>query len=240
MGPVEWQCEVSPFCQGVLRARWPNVLRFGDAATVDWAKAPEVDVVCAGFPCQPVSYPGSQGAERDRRWLWPEVERCIRVVRPRILLLENVPGILPRALGLVLGGLASCGYDAEWGVLPASAVGATQPRRRVFVLANRLRVGREECSSPHDEDRPYEARNEFDRRDPFPPGRGDLHAWARFLAAHPGAQPGVCRDAHGIPARVDRIRALGNAVVPAVAEAIGRRALLIDEATWGPSTPTHV
>ncbi len=98
-----------------------------------------VDLLSAGFPCQPVSLAGKRRAQEDERWLWPHVARVVCEVRPRIVALENVPGLLVRGFGDVLGELAALGFDAEWLCLRASEFGAPHIRRRVFVLAWRER-----------------------------------------------------------------------------------------------------
>lgn len=105
------------------------------------------DCVIAGFPCPPVSVAGKRGGAEDERWLWPEVVRMLRAVEPRWVFLENVRGLLSinagREFGEVLGDLARLGFDAEWLVLSADAVGAAHERERVFVLAeNAGSVGR--------------------------------------------------------------------------------------------------
>lgn len=97
-----------------------------------------VDLVSAGFPCQPFSYAGKQRGSDDERWLWPDVARVVREIRPSLVFLENVPGLLAHGLGDVLGDLAACGYDAEWDVFRASDVGAPHLRERIFVLAWRV------------------------------------------------------------------------------------------------------
>lgn len=94
-----------------------------------------VDCVTAGFPCQPVSLAGKRRAQADERWLWPQIVRILREVRPRYVFLENVPGLLVQGFGDVLGDLASLGFDAEWGVFSAAEAGAPHRRERVFVLA---------------------------------------------------------------------------------------------------------
>lgn len=98
-------------------------------------KLEPVEVICAGFPCQPVSLAGKQLGQADGRWLWPEVSRLVRELRPRYVALENVPGLLVRGFGDVLGDLAETGYDAEWTCIRAADVGAPHRRERVFVLA---------------------------------------------------------------------------------------------------------
>jgi DNA (cytosine-5)-methyltransferase 1 len=101
-----------------------------------------VDIVTAGFPCQPASVAGTQLGVDDDRWLWPLITRVIRDVGPRYVLLENVAGLLGvgrgAAFGEVLGDLAECGFDAEWGLYSAQEVGAPHLRERVFVFAWRV------------------------------------------------------------------------------------------------------
>lgn len=94
-----------------------------------------VDGIIGGIPCQPYSCAGRQLGEADERDLWPAFLRVVREVGPRFVLVENVPGLLARGLGRVLGELASCGYDAEWDSLPAQAVGAPHRRDRVWIVA---------------------------------------------------------------------------------------------------------
>lgn len=243
---VVGQVEIDPFCRAVLAKHWPEVPRHDDVRTaVDWwlgEPRPAVDVVAGGFPCQPVSLAGLRLAQEDERWLWPAAHMVIRDLRPRYAILENVPGLLGRGMGDVLADLATIGYDAEWDCIPASAVGALHRRNRVFIVAyaqgHRRGTGRPGRPLGSDPDRPAvaaaglapttdAAREGRSPRRPvgcgpasagsenadWPvPGRGTW--WA--------TEPDVGRVAYGIPARVDRLRALGNAVVPQVAEHIGR------------------
>lgn len=130
-----WQCEIDSFASKVLRKHWPKVPNLGDVTQVDWSQVERPDLVCGGFPCQPVSAAGRRLGDQDARWLWPEFARCLRELRPRYALLENVPGLLSRGFGEILGDLADLGFDAEWGRIPAAAVGAPHLRWRVFVVA---------------------------------------------------------------------------------------------------------
>lgn len=148
---VRWQVENDPFCLRVLEKHWPTVKRYGDIREVKGNELEPVDLICGGFPCQPVSCAGRRRAQSDDRWLWPEFIRIVRMVRPRIVLVENTPGIASAgaeqdedgewiearglALGEVLGDLASSGYDAEWDCIPAIALGAPFLRYRVFIVA---------------------------------------------------------------------------------------------------------
>lgn len=142
LGPVRWQVENDEFCRQVLARHWPDA----DRTVVDVRHAGRdnlapVDVLCAGFPCQPVSLAGRREAQADARWLWPEVARIVGELRPEYVFLENVPGLLTaghgRAFGDVLGSLAALGYDAEWDCFRASDVGAPHRRERWFLLAYR-------------------------------------------------------------------------------------------------------
>ena len=252
-----WQVEWDPYCQHVLAHHWPDVPRYGDIAGVDWAAVPPVDLIAGGFPCQPWSMAGKRRGTEDDRWLWPEIERTIRELRPRYVLVENVPGLLAGrgGMGAVLGGLAALGYDAEWDVISAAAVGAPHLRERVWIVAY--------ANSQEPESGPLGAsltarvgQGGFGRRrlgngsgaalvadahQPGSQGHGRLDRqwdgsgeWAAGESS--GAvndfwrvEPDVGRVAHGVPARVDRLRALGNAVVPQVVEAIGRRLLTLDQ-----------
>ena len=111
---------------------------WSDSSTLDCRPfAGKVDWVIGGFPCQPWSFAGKRSTTDDSRWLWPHIERIIREVRPRGLFLENVPGLVRGGLELVLRGLAESGFDAEWGSLKASEVGASHRRERLFILAYR-------------------------------------------------------------------------------------------------------
>ena len=202
---VVWQVENDPFCNRVLAKHWPNVTRYEDVRDVDFRQVEPVEVIAGGFPCQDISHAGKRtGMAGSKSSLWYEFERAVCEIRPQFVLVENVAGLLVRGLDGVLGRLADLGYDAEWNVLPAAAVGAPHLRARVFVLA-------------------------------YPGGFGDGLAASTISAGWDEsidcdwwqAEPGVGRVADGVPDQVDRLRALGNAVVPPVAEWIGRRIMAV-------------
>lgn len=198
---IRWQVEIDPFCRAVLEKHWPHVPKYGDIRQVRGDELEPVDLICGGFPCQPVSVAGRRRGEADPRWLWPEFARIVRVVRPKYVLVENVPGLLIRGMGHVLGDLAALGYDAEWFVLPARAVGAAHMRERVFVFAHPRGPGLERCRL-----------SEIELTTPL-----ERVTWDTLLS-----ESAIVRSRHGISNYVDRITALGNAVVPQVAEFIGR------------------
>ena len=204
----KWQVEIDPFARQVLAKHWPDVPKHDDVRTFppttpeDW----HVDLIAGGFPCQDISYAGKgAGLAGERSGLWYEFARIVRDLRPRFVLVENVSALLVRGLDAVLGTLASMGFDAEWGCIPAAAVGAPHIRERVFLVAHRHHEIQPILSVDGEERRRMQA---CDTRE----------GWML-------REPQVGRVAHGIPDRVDRLKGLGNAVVPQVAEWIGRRIL---------------
>lgn len=134
--------EIDPYRQAVLLARqadglldpfpiWPDVRDFDGRP---WRGI--VDVVTAGFPCQPFSVAGRRRGADDERNRWPDTIRVLREVRPRFALLENVPGLLAHEyIRTIFGDLAEAGFDAEWCVLGADDVGAPHRRKRLWILA---------------------------------------------------------------------------------------------------------
>jgi len=272
------QVELDPWCRRVLAKHWPEVPRHDDVRTcAGWWGRRLADVVAGGFPCQPVSSAGKRQAQADSRWLWPAFAGVVRALRPRFVLVENVPGLLERGMGDVLGDLASLGYDAEWDCLSAADFGAPHLRKRIWIVAYARHGNEPERSRPagwpagqrppirpvagddgqvrpmadatgtrHAPRQPGasgQARQQARRSRPDrlgspladaagtrpPDGRtapGRRPSAPRWLEPQRlgwwATEPGVGRVAHGIPRRVDRLRGLGNAVVPQVAEHIGR------------------
>ena len=208
-----WQVEIDDYATKVLEKHWPEVKRYRDIRTIDWSQVERPDLVCGGFPCQPVSLAGKGLAQQDERWLWPEFARCIGDLRPRFVLVENVPGLLGQGMGDVLGDLATLGYDAEWESIPAASVGARHLRLRVFVVASSSVLANVEGKSArYLEGHPPAVKRWFRLGKP---ASGDGWLWPD--------ESGVGRRVYGVPRGVDRLRCLGNAVVPQVAEWIGRR-----------------
>lgn len=132
LGPVVYQAESDAYCRRVLARHWPEVRRFSDVREVSGVRA---DVICGGFPCQPVSVAGRRRAQADERWLWPLFAAQIEAQRPRAVVIENVPGLRSAGLRDVLADLASLGLDAEWSDLAACDVGAPHKRQRLFLVA---------------------------------------------------------------------------------------------------------
>ena len=212
-----WQVEINPFCRRVLAKHWPDVPRYEDVRDVGSENLEPVDLICGGFPCQDISLAGNRsertGTEGERSGLWLEFARIIRELRPRIVLVENVAALLVRGLDRVLGDLAEVGYDAEWDVLPAATFGAPQRRERVFLVAY-----------PHSERWSGSSERYFLPETRLkPPHRRDVDGLDLVESGPWSSLPDVLRVDYGVPGTVDRLAALGNAVVPQVAEWIGRR-----------------
>ena len=217
-----------------------------------------IDLICGGFPCQPFSQAGQRKGEADDRHLWPEYFRLIQEIRPRWVIGENVAGLIGMGLDQVLSDLESEGYFCQTLVIPACAVNAPHRRDRVWICAYSDRFngndGRYD-SSPICRERPEPSDLSGSKKNvahPMhkqlqgsgsekiidPKGRKESarhnsecrpHGEHRLQPEHTWAvEPELGRVAHGVPGRVDRLKQLGNAVVPQVVEQIGRAIMKIE------------
>ena len=236
--------EINPYCASVLAARQNDGLLppfpiWDDVCTFDgkpWRGI--IDVVSGGFPCQDISVAGrGEGITGPRSGLWREMARIVGEVRPRYVFVENSPAIVTRGLGVVLGDLAALGYDARWTVLGAADVGAPHQRERLWIVAhlNGLRESQPQGRKPDQWGRlgdspkkivsdPHQPRlEERQLRAGISPGKGCNDHWQNAsLDDWWVTEPDLVRVVHGVPARVDRISALGNAQVPQCAAAAWR------------------
>jgi len=239
--------EIEPYCQEILKARirdgflddapiWPDISTFNGAQCRG-----VVDIITAGFPCQPHSTAGKRKGKDDARNLWPDTLRVIREVGPSYVLLENVPGILSNGYGgTVVGELSDIGYDCRWGIVSAAAVGAPHLRKRWWCLAHIQRAqfpfqqggfgqqGSEGVESRGEgkvdadrngKDGAVAYPQEQPQREPDNQACPITREDARESAGGGGwwaVEPGLGRVAHGVTHRVDRLKAIGNGIVPAV------------------------
>ena len=214
-------CEIDPFCQEILRKHWPETPLYSDIHTLNKEVLQNdgihtIDVICGGFPCQPYSIAGRKKGTQDDRDLWPAMFRLIQELKPTWVIGENVANFTNMAFSRTKIDMESAGYQVQPFIIPACAVGAPHRRNRIWILAysdgERLEEARPEQQATRDRGK---IANSF--------------TWYRNIKRigdyfnHPSLpQPLVCRGRDGIPRRVDRLRALGNAVVPQIPEIIGR------------------
>ncbi len=248
------QVEIDPFCRRVLAKHWPEVPRFNDVTKfcrrifdcepenedgevicprcgIEFGECECIgtdaytdehglpDLVVAGFECQDISvanWTGAKGIEGERSGLWKECLRIVGELRPRFVLLENSPAIVSRGIGTVLGDLAEMGYDAEWSCVPASRFGAPHNRERWYAIAYPAEVGQQAFLDDAIRKHVREGAFRWELAGVAIPTRG---FWATELP------PASVDD--GLSANVvgSRLMAIGNAVVPQVAEYIGRAIL---------------
>ena len=265
-----WQVEIDAYASSVLAKHWPGVTRWGDVRTFPVGDPAEwqVDLICAGVPCQPVSHAGKQKGANDERWMWGEALRVVADLCPRFFVAENPIGLLNHDGGRTFHGIlrafASVGYVCEWHVISASAVGAPHRRERVWLVAyadsvsctagqsrragERVSGSRAGSQGRQDEGQAWavagDCRADVADADgmPGPQQQCDERRRERqgnalrssIVAVRSEAdgwwssEPAVGRVAHGVPNRVDRLRCLGNAVVPQVAEVIGRAIIAME------------
>ena len=238
-------CEIEPYCKQVLKKHWPTVPIFDDIRQLKGTDIGTIDIITGGYPCQPFSVAGKQKAEQDPRHLWPEYFRLIQELKPTWVIGENVSGHIKLGLDSVLEDLASEGYSTRTFSISASSIGANHKRERIWIIANsnsskflkenssvrskgtesiRSNIGSicENISKTNDVADTDSKRGclwETDRQDAedvrqSPRGEETFGWW--------NIEPRVGRVAHGIPKRVDRLKTLGNAVVPHIPYYIGQ------------------
>jgi DNA (cytosine-5)-methyltransferase 1 len=233
-----FHCEWNEFGQKILNHYWPNAISYGDITKTNFTiHRGAIDVLTGGFPCQPYSVAGKRKGKEDERHLWPEMLRAIREISPTFIVGENVHGIVNWNGGLVFHevqtDLENEGYEILPVILPACAVGAPHRRDRIwFVAAN---YDSERCKRNKEFEEKFKHNG---RRKAF--GEFNSHVspgiiansnigrfkecWPKWFTSREFTQnygftsePGICRGDDGFPYRVDRLKALGNAIVPQVA-----------------------
>lgn len=192
-GELAFVADPDPGATRILTHHHPDVPNLGDIRAVDWDLVEPVDILTAGFPCQDISTAGKQAGikEGTRSGIWSNVADAVRVLRPRLLCLENVSALATRGFDRVITDLAEIGYDAAWTCLRAADVGAPHRRERIFILAWPSNT------QNHRLPRPRSARAGWDGSE----NRG-------LPAAHPGHrnEPDRARTERGTPREREAVR----------------------------------
>jgi DNA (cytosine-5)-methyltransferase 1 len=212
-------CEIEEYPRKVLQKHWPKVPIYHDVRelTADTLRRDgiAVDVICGGFPCQDISRAGTgAGLDGERSGLWREYARLIGEIRPRYALMENVAALLDNGMDVVCGDLARLGYDAEWQVISACAMGAPHMRQRVFIVAY-----------PDSEHGWPWFRHPASREIGTIQEIYDLAGARAREGARLENPSALYRGADGVAFGMERNRAIGNGIHPAVPQIIGRAIL---------------
>ncbi|WP_062052384.1 DNA cytosine methyltransferase [Bacillus sp. JCM 19034] len=215
-------CERDKFCQKVLRKHWPDVPIFDDVRTLNKQTLNDrgvdvgaIELITGGFPCQPYSIAGKRKGKEDDRDLWPEMFRIIEEIRPTWVVGENVANFVNMELDRTLFDLESIGYKGRAFVIPACAVEAMHERKRTFVVAHSFckRWRGLDKNSKKNGSRKFEQISVHPKNES---GSWDKEINILFAGAELLANPSgrVLRNDDGLSEGVDRLRALGNAVIP--------------------------
>lgn len=230
-------CEYADYPRMILQKHWPDVPLFKDVTKLDREEltnagiSPDsIDIVSGGFPCQPFSIAGHRKGTEDDRDLWPEMFRIIKQLWPTWVVGENVANFANMELDRTLSDLEDLGYQTRAFVLPACAVNAPHQRLRTFIVAHSNREGQLQSQGAYQDQRRWtrdgsevladasSKRRQTSSHDEF----RNIANWQskRQFSTTGGTpakwqpEPSVGRVANGVPNRMDRIKALGNAVVP--------------------------
>jgi DNA (cytosine-5)-methyltransferase 1 len=212
-----------------LNYYWPNVLKIKDIYDVKGDEFGAVELVCGGFPCQPHSCAGKRLGTKDDRFLWPQMYRVIQAVSPIWVIAENVPALDDKnemVLDRTITNLEDIGYEVGPPLeIPACGVGAPHKRARLFIVghSNSERLqGEKQGGAPGSISKPS----------------GINFFWSnsknsKYIKCSdgktrrvPATKSGVCPVAHGVPGRMAKLRGYGNAIIPQIAEIIGRSILI--------------
>ena len=218
-------CEIDDFACKVLNKNFLGVPVHRDIRELDGSLYAGIDLITGGYPCQPFSVAGSQKAAEDDRHLWPEMRRVIAQAKPTWAICENVYGHIALGLDDVLHDLDAIGYTAQPFVIPALATGANHNRGRVFIVAHATGNGRDEIATTRSNASADDSSKSGSQQDSNHEGRGSVRTGVGWRSCTPwgwGIEPPTLRVDDGIPNRMDRNKAIGNAIVPQVAYEILR------------------
>jgi DNA (cytosine-5)-methyltransferase 1 len=214
--------EINPYACKILKRNWPDVPNYGDVRNVPAIKC---DLITGGFPCQPYSRCGQRAGNDDSRALWPAMLRVIRESKPAWVLGENVSGVIEMALDGMCADLEEAGYEVGTLEIPACAVNARHRRERVWIIANSKDVLRRAENGGVESGKSAsgsEAQGRTLRQGMRHAINDGLGSATEFGRGNRWDAPSsrICGRTHGIPNRMDRLKSLGNAIVPQVAAVI--------------------
>ena len=239
-------CDYDSYCQKILRKHWPWVTIYDDIKELNHEKLnsnghTKIDIVTGGYPCQPFSVAGRQQGEKDPRHVWPEYFRLIKELRPSWVIGENVSGHVKLGLDTVLENLESEGYSARTFSISASSIGANHQRERIWIVANSgcSWGSGSEFQRKNENEIKKENANQFERSSSSSQsnmvysdserlekwesiGENFSQEYQTLIGADWWSiEPDVGRVANGVPKRVDRLKSLGNSLVPHIPYYIG-------------------
>ena len=213
-----FQVEIDPFCRKVLKKNFPDVAKYEDIKKFDGEKyANTIDVISGGFPCQPFSVAGKQQGKKDARYLWPEMLRVISEIRPTWIICENVTGIINLGLEQVLADMESEGYEVQSLIIPACAKNAPHRRDRVWIIGHSNQLNGDHAR--HDSGQIPQLEEAEVCRLQAGTNQSKRLRNGRWNEPWIDVATRIHRMDDGLPRRMDkvnRLRALGNAIVPQI------------------------
>jgi DNA (cytosine-5)-methyltransferase 1 len=224
-------CEIEDYPQRVLKKHWPDVPCHDDIKTLKGDSFGTIDLITGGFPCQPFSVAGKQGGSADDRHLWPEMFRVIQEAKPTWIIGENVAGLVNMVeFEQCFIDLEGEGYETQAFIIPACGIGADHIRERVWVVANTSsdrRNSRKHIQREHQNNtkRKWIPRENIEQRGEIRNDAAEI-IQAYHRRHHAGGNIRNCDD---VPSRVDRLKGLGNAIVPQVVVPIMQAIKSIEE-----------
>ena len=205
-----WCAEYDKYASELIEEQF-GYLNHGDISKIDWSSVEPIDILTAGYPCQPFSQAGSRKGTKDERHIWPHIVEAIRSLRPKFVILENVRGHLSLGFDRVLGDLTELGYDARWKIVRAGEVGAPHNRARLFVVAYPKYIGWENDWQTQELGRGSAARSDLLMQEP-PATLDQGLVNPKFIEYMMGLEKGWVTDFDFPVQQIYKL--LGNGVVP--------------------------
>ena len=205
-----WCAEYDKYASQLIAERF-NYPNYGDITSINWAGLEPIDILTAGYPCQPFSQAGQRKGANDSRHIWPHIVKAISALQPKFVILENVRGHLSLGFDRVLADLTELGYDARWQVVRASDVGAPHQRARIFVIAYPKHTDWSNDWQAQELGRGFTSRFDLSMQDP-PAALDQGRVSLKFIEYMMGLEQGWVSD-FDFPLQ-ELYKILGNGVVP--------------------------